>query len=261
MADWTHFHLVRIQFLGHNYHGWQKQPNHPSIHGTIDSTLEKILKGAPFKTIGCSRTDAKVSAADYVFELFTQTEIIPDQLLHRLNKNLPPDIKATTISPTHSEFNIIQGAKAKEYHYYFSFGEKSHPFSSPHAQHFSQNLNLGLMTKAAGEFEGSHFFGWYTQKPSENTLLEREILSAQIVHNHFLSGNFFPENSFVFVVKAEGFLRYQVRMMMGALLEVGSGVWDTETLKASLTAGQFNKIIHVAPAIGLVLHRVELMPH
>ncbi|MEQ8582563.1 MAG: tRNA pseudouridine(38-40) synthase TruA [Marinoscillum sp.] len=258
MPTWTHFYLIRIQFLGLHYHGWQKQPELPSIHGAIDDTLKTILNSAPFKTLGCSRTDAKVSAEDYVLELFVKNALIPEQLLHQLNKHLPSDISARAVEPVHEGFNIIQSARTKEYHYYFSFGKKPHPFSSPLMHHIRQELNVQRMKLAAGKFEGNHNLRQYTQKPSEKTELQREILSAQIVHNQYLVGNFIPVNSYVFVVKASGFLRYQVRMMMSALFEIGRGAWSIEDLVNSLSGNTISRVMHVAPPVGLVLHQVTL---
>ncbi|MEQ9052866.1 MAG: hypothetical protein RLP11_21290, partial [Marinoscillum sp.] len=88
--------------------------------------------------------------------------------------------------------------------------------------------------------------------------LQREILSAQIVHNQYLVGNFIPVNSYVFVVKASGFLRYQVRMMMSALFEIGRGAWSIEDLVNSLSGNTISRVMHVAPPVGLVLHQVTL---
>lgn len=260
MASWTHFYLIRIQFLGHNYHGWQKQPKLPSIHGAMDDTLKVILKSAPFKTLGCSRTDAKVSAEDYVLELFLNKVIVPEQLLHQLNKHLPPDISARSVAPTHQGFNIIQGARTKTYHYYFSFGKKPHPFSSPLIHHVRQDLDIDKMKLAARKFEGCHYFGRYTQKPSAETELQREILSAQIIPNQYVTGSFIPQDSFVFSVKAHGFMRYQVRMMMSALFETGRGLWSMDDLDQSLSmeTDHTHKVMHVAPPSGLVLHEVNM---
>ena len=70
MAKWGEFYLIRIEFLGFRYHGWQKQPNFRSIQGMVDKTFEFIFQHNDFKTHGCGRTDAKVSADDYAFELF-----------------------------------------------------------------------------------------------------------------------------------------------------------------------------------------------
>jgi tRNA pseudouridine38-40 synthase len=95
MAKWNKFHLIRIEFLGFRYHGWQKQSDFRSIQGMVDKTIEFIFQHKNFKTHGCGRTDAKVSADDFAFELFTLKEfnLNPKILLNELNKNLPSDIR------------------------------------------------------------------------------------------------------------------------------------------------------------------------
>ena len=91
MADWKEFYLIRIEFLGFRYHGWQKQSKYRSVQGMIDKTLEFILQDNNFKTLGCGRTDAKVSANDFAFELFIldSLQLNNQTLLSELNKNLP----------------------------------------------------------------------------------------------------------------------------------------------------------------------------
>lgn len=223
----------------------------------IDKTFDFIFKHSNYRTLGCGRTDAKVSADDYALELFINEELVPEQLLKRLNINLPADIRAKSVRPVHADFNIIQSARTKEYHYYFSSGEKSHPYNAPFIRDFGKQLNMEKMKEAVTFFEGTHNFKRYVSKPSSSTILEREILSATIEPNTKFTGRFSPQNAFVFKVKAKGFMRYQVRLMMGALVEVGRGVWSVEDLKQSLIDYNGTQIKHVAPSSGLVLHKVE----
>ena len=257
MAKWTHFYLIRIEFLGFRYHGWQKQPKFKSVHGMVDKTMEFILEHTNFKTLGCGRTDAKVSADDYAFELFIHKNVLPEKLLHSLNKNLPSDIRAKSIEPVSANFNIIQHAKVKEYHYHFSSGEKSHPFNAPFIRDFGKELDINKMKEAAKLFEGIHNFKRFASKPPEGTNFEREILSSLIESNTKFTGQFAAQNSFVYKVKAKGFMRYQVRLMMGALVEVGRGVWSINNLKQSLIDFNDTQIKHVAPSSALTLHKVE----
>ena len=49
MARWSYFYLIRIEFLGFRYHGWQKQPNYRSIQGMIDKTFTFIFQHNEFK--------------------------------------------------------------------------------------------------------------------------------------------------------------------------------------------------------------------
>jgi len=259
LANWTYFYLIHIEFLGFRYHGWQKQTNLKTVHGMIDKTFDFIFKHTNYRTLGCGRTDAKVSADDYALELFTHEELIPEQLLKRLNFNLPADIRAKSIRQVSAAFNIIQSARTKEYHYYFSSGEKFHPYNAPFICYFGKQLNIEKMQEAVKLFEGTHHFKRYVSKPSSNTMLEREILSATIEPNTKFTGQFTPKKTFVFKVKAKGFMRYQVRLMMGALVEVGRGTWSIDDLKNTLIDYNGPQIKYVAPASGLVLHKVEFL--
>ncbi len=257
MARWTNFYLIRIEFLGFRYHGWQKQPKYRSVQGMIDKTFEFILQHENFKTHGCGRTDAKVSADDFAFELFVTQNLDPSLLLKDLNKNLPSDIRVKSIEPVDAEFNIIQNSKEKEYHYYFSSGEKSHPFNAPLIRDFGSQLNIELMMEAAKIFECTHNFKRYASKPTENTVFEREIIKSEIVPNTNITSNFAPDQSFIFKVRSKGFLRYQVRLMVGALVNVGRGEWTLEEFKETLNNPNGTQIKHIAPSSGLVLHEVK----
>lgn len=257
MAQWTNFYLIRIQFLGFRYHGWQKQPKYRSIQGMIDKTFEFIFGHENFKTHGSGRTDAKVSADDFAFELFTIEKHSPNELLVQLNKNLPSDIRAKSIDIVSAEFNIIQNSKVKEYHYYFSSGSKSHPFNAPFIRDFGEQLNIEKMKEAAELFKGTHNFKRYASKPNENAVFEREILISEIVHNNLIQSNFTPDTSYIFKVRSKGFLRYQVRLMVGALVNVGREEWSLTEFKETLENPLGQQIRHIAPSSGLVLHKVE----
>ena len=256
MANWTYFYLIRIEFLGFRYHGWQKQVDQKTVHGMVDKTFDFIFKHSNYRTLGCGRMDAKVSADDYALELFTFEELNPELLLEELNGNLPSDIRTKSVESINADFNIIRSSRSKEYHYYFSSGEKSHPYNAPFIRHFGAELDIEKMEEAVKLFKGKHNFKRYTSKPSPETKLEREIISASIESNTKYSGSFTPENAYVFKVKAIGFLRYQVRLMMGALIDVGQGTWTVEDLNQSLIDFNGPQIKHIAPSSGLVLHRV-----
>ena len=257
MAKWSSYYLIRIEFLGFRYHGWQKQAKLKSVQGMIDKTFEFILGHTDFKTLGCGRTDAKVSADDFAFELFVNESFDCAKLLLRLNKELPSDIRAKYVQTVGEGFNIIQHSKIKEYHYYFSSGEKSHPFNAPLIRDFGQCLNMDLMKEAASIFIGTHNFKRFASKPSAHTVFERNILESVIEKNIRFVDAYTPIDAYVFKVKSKGFLRYQVRLMVGALVEVGRGVMTLEDLKNTLVHFNGTQIRHIAPSSGLILHKVE----
>ena len=153
-------------------------------------------------------------------------------------------------------FNIIQHSKEKEYHYYFSSGEKSHPFNAPLIRDFGSNLDILKMKEAAALFKGVHNFKRYASKPTENTEFNRDILVSEIILNNRIESSFAPKHSYIFKVRSKGFLRYQIRLMVGALVNVGRGEWSIEDFKETLQNHKGEQIKHIAPSSGLVLQEV-----
>ena len=127
------YYLIKLQFLGYRFHGWQKQPQTKTVHLMIDRTLKYILGDQSFKTLGAGRTDAMVSANEAAFELFLNETPIDDlnEFITTFNYNLPQDIRALSIKEVDANFNIIHDSKLKEYHYVFAHGAKFHPFAAP----------------------------------------------------------------------------------------------------------------------------------
>lgn len=251
-------YLIEIQFLGFRFHGWQKQLDVKTLHDMVDKTLSFVFgNDQKYKTLGVGRTDAKVSASKYGLQLFVDFEIETKEFLEAFNFNTTADIKAISIQKASPNFNIINSSKIKEYHYYFSFGEKTHPFSAPFLVGVPQDLDLELMKTGALIFEGEHYFHKYCTKPSVNTIFKRTINSCEIVENTILQANFFPTKSYVLKVKGKGFLRYQIRLMMGTLFELGKGTIDLDFIKNSLKEDNDRKFLRaIAPASGLQLHDV-----
>ena len=116
-----------------------------------------------------------------------------------------------------------------------------------------------MMLKAAKLFEGEHYFHKYCTKPSAHTILKRTINTCEIIENDVLKANFFPETSFILKVKGTGFLRYQIRLMMATLFEVGKGNLDLEFIEASLKEDNDRLFLrNIAPSSGLQLYNIQL---
>ncbi len=226
----------------------------------IDRTVRFVLKHDEFKTLGTSRTDAMVSANHSAFELFMKEQIDIETFTYEMNLYLPSDIKISSIEEVDKTFNIINTPRVKEYIYMFSFGQKNHPFTASIMESFTYNLDIELMKEGAKLFLGEHNFIKYCTKPSEKTNFRREILVSEIVENDIYKANFFPEKSYLFRVSSEGFMRNQVRLMMGQLFELGKGNISLNTFKESFSEntkkGHFN---YIASASGLTLQEITFL--
>jgi len=259
MSNKRYQYIIKTQFLGFRYSGWQKQPGQRTIEGMLLKTLKFILPQSTVKILGAGRTDAKVSAKEAAFELFTDTEITnTSDFIQLFNANLPADIRIVSCETTDVDFNIIQDIRLKEYHYYFSFGSKNHPFCAPFMANILDVLDIELMKKAAVLFVGTHDYKSYTVRHKKNAKFKRSIISCALELNTELTASFFPEKSYVLKVSGKGFMRYQIRMMMGALIKLGRGELNLEDIKASLYEDSRLTLNYVAPGSGLILHRTSL---
>lgn len=254
-----YFYLIKVQYLGYRFHGWQKQPKLKTVHLMIDRTLNFILSGAIFKTLGSGRTDAMVSAEAAAFELFLSKPIEDlDEFLALFNHNLPQDIRALSINKIEdANFNIIQNSKTKEYLYLFTHGQKQHPFCAPIMTTILDKLDIEIMKQGAQLFEGTHNFKSYCYKATDNGIYKRTLIKCELVENTIYKANFFPETSYLLRVKGKGFMRNQIRLMMGTLLDLGRGEITLDYIKNSLKPESQEVISSIAPASGLILHKLD----
>lgn len=251
------FYLIHIQYLGFRYHGWAKQTGLKTVHEMVDKTVQFVLGHDNFRTLGSSRTDARVSAEQSSFELFLDEPINCDDFLKDFNYNLPSDINGLRIEEVDEHFNIIQTPKIKEYIYIFGHQQKAHPFSSSLVACFPENLDIELMKKGALLFEGQHNFKQYCTKPNPNTQFERDVLWSRIEINSDYTASFFPEETYIYRIRSKGFMRNQVRLMMGQLLQLGRGEVSLETIRESLINPPEKHLRYIAPSSGLTLNKIE----
>jgi len=251
------FYLIEVQYLGFRYHGWQFQPGLKTLQGTLERTFTFLFEDRKFKILGAGRTDAMVSAQSAFFELFTNHELNTDQLQRDLDYNLPPDIKVLDIKATDNQFNIIQDVSLKTYHYYFAPVTQKFPFASPFMNCIHSQLNVSKMQEAAQLFEGEHDFKYFMTGDAENKNTVRTIEKSTIVENKELTASFFPQESYVFIVKGKGFMRYQVRLMMGALIRIGRNEITLQDIENTLQGSSPNFEKLNAAASGLTVKGVE----
>ena len=83
--------LLKIQYDGSAYHGWQVQENARSVQGVFQEALKQVLHTQP-DIKACSRTDTGVHAREFCLSMKLSHNIPPERLLGALNHFLPPDI-------------------------------------------------------------------------------------------------------------------------------------------------------------------------
>lgn len=257
MARKENFYLIYIQYLGYRYHGWAKQKNAKTVQEMFDKTIKNVFPEIEFKTLGAGRTDAMVSANEFAVELFSSKVLDPSEIYEQLKSNLPLDINVLRVQEVDKDFRVINDAKTKEYRYFFSNENQNYPLSAPYMVNFKGPLDIDLMKKGAKIFIGEHNFRSYCYRSTGNNQYVREVIESKILSNNFLKANFFPEKSYMYIVRGPGFLRYQIRIMIGTLVDLGAGKISLEDIRTSLNGESEKRMGFIAPSSGLLLNKLE----
>lgn len=252
-------YLLKIEFLGFRYSGWQRQPGTKTVEEMLRKTLRFVLPGRRVKLLGAGRTDARVSGRNFALQLLLSGPPLVSEsgFLSEMNRNLPQDIRLSAVEQVPLEFNVIRDCTGKVYRYYFAFGDKPHPFCAPLLGYFPGELDLKAMEGGASLFVGEHDFRAFIGSPAKNTLTIRRVLECRLQPNKDLSASFFPRESYCLSVGGRGFGRYQVRRMMAALVALGRGALTEGEITHSLETGSSIDLKEIAPASGLQLVDVQ----
>lgn len=249
------YFLLSLSYDGGNYHGWVIQKTHPTIQSTLNKALKKVIKSANFKTLGASKTDAGVHAWDQ--KVILTTNFMPENLnrfCQAINRVLPNDIHINTIKVVGANFNFHEQVVQKTYRYVLN-NQQWNWATHRYEWTWTQNeLDVQELQTLANLFLGTHdftnFCGLKTRELNKFNLI-RSIESFQVKKNG---------SQIEFEIQGQGFLRYQIRMMIGAIFKVVQHKkYTTENLKSLLNnPQQGTKIPFIAPAQGLCLKEIIL---
>ena len=239
-------YLLERSFLGTGFHGWQYQPNVPTIQGELLKAISKLFKVNWVPLVGCSRTDAGVHAEQFFanFKVFKYIE--PYKVLKALNGMLPLQIAVKDVRLVDLSFNARFAAKGKIYRYLIWNHPVRNPFLLDRAWHVPFKSNLKAMQKAAQYLVGPHNFSAFAKnEEGRNPFINLEYLQIE------------TEGDLIKIeLKASHFLRYMVRRIVGTLVEVGKGRMEPQEVKKILESKDPSKAPFNAKAYGLYLAKV-----
>ena len=230
-------------YKGTNYYGWQKQVGFVSVQSTIEEVLSKVYD-SPISITGSGRTDAGVHALRQYFHFDTEKEKDLKQLAYSLNKMLPEDIKIISFEKVSDDFHARYNAKRKIYEYRIVLKNKD-PFQDQLACIYPMEFDFDLFKKALDKFVGKHNYQDFTSKEEDEGGFTREIYKIKVDKK---------DNNISVVFEGNGFMRYQIRNMIGAALNVANKKEDLEFIDYHLEEDKNREIIsYKAPANGLYL--------
>ncbi|WP_321384539.1 tRNA pseudouridine(38-40) synthase TruA [uncultured Enterococcus sp.] len=238
---------LTIEYDGGRYLGWQRLGNSDkTIQGKIEHLLTQ-LTGEKIEIIGSGRTDAGTHARGQVANFKTHADIELTELLATLNHQLPRDIVIKNVEEAPERFHARYNATGKQYSYYVWNDTIPSAFERNYSFHYPQPLDLNLMNEACEKLLGKHDFIGFSalKKTKKSTIRTIEKLSIE------------QEGSLLHVTfVGDGFLHKMVRIIMGTLLEIGTGALPVSIIdevlenKVRATAGE------TVPAQGLFLDEV-----
>src|SRR5580700_8385419 len=107
---------LTLAYDGTDFHGWQVQPDEPTIQGELQTALLRVT-GESTLPQGSGRTDAGVHALAQVASFELRARIPAENLLRAVNRTLPPSIRITEAKRAPSAFHARHSATAKTYEY------------------------------------------------------------------------------------------------------------------------------------------------
>ncbi len=253
----THYKLI-IQYKGNRYSGWQVQlgTSELTIQGELNRALSVVAKTDEVKSMGAGRTDAGVHALGQVAKVSIPLVIPPESLVKALNVNLPDDIRIIHAEISDESFHPTVHAKSKEYHYRFTTGRTFTAFQNDLIQNHPFDLDLEKMNEACKILVGEHDFTNFYCEGTDVSSHVRTIFDCEIVEIPQGNWEMLPSH-FVFRISGNGFLKQMVRLLMGAIWNIGRGKISLEEFRSALGPTKVQRLGPVAPPSGLYMVRVN----
>jgi tRNA pseudouridine38-40 synthase len=234
---------IKLAYDGSEFHGWQIQPDLPTIQGVLEQIVSAI-EGQAVHVAGSGRTDAGVHALEQVAAFSISNSIPLANLRRAVNRLLPHSIRILSAEEVHPEFHPRFDARAKTYEYRIVRQEVCSPFEWPYVHHYPFPLDEMAMVRLAAAFEGEHDFTAFAAADDHDAAGKsktRRVFSSVLERT---------PGRLIYRVRGSGFLKHMVRNIVGTMIEAGKGNIDD---LAALPA----KSGPTAPAKGLFLVSVE----
>ena len=240
--------MLIVSYNGARYCGWPRQNNAISIEEAINKKLSELLN-ENISIIGASRTDSGVHAKGNVAVFDTTTSIPPDKIAYALNARLPEDIRIQESKEVRANFHPRYDKNDKKYIYRILNTKINMPIFSEYTMHMSKPLDVDLMNKAAKYIVGEHDFKAFCASKTGVKTTVREVYSLEIIKDR---------NDIISVeIIGNGFLYNMVRIIVGTLIQVGTGKINPEYVADIIASKDRSKAGPTVCAKGLTLEEIR----
>lgn len=239
-------YLIDFSYSGANFSGYQKQPGKRTIQDEIEKVLSSINNNS-VKLTSSGRTDALVNAIHQKAHFDLDKKIGAYKLNGALNSYLPDDIYVNSVTKVDNLFHARYMVKSKTYEYLINTGDYN-PLLRTHVYQYCKPLNIRKMKEAVKYFIGKHDFTTFVSAEDKKEDKVREIYDASVDEK---------EGIIKITFKGSGFLKYQVRNMVGTLIKIGEEKVLPDIILSLLEKKDRKCAFLCAPAQGLTLTDVK----
>jgi tRNA pseudouridine38-40 synthase len=242
-----HIRLV-VEYDGTQLHGWQRQHGVPSVQQHLEDALARLLQHET-RVVGASRTDAGVHARGQVASFRTERPIPLHGIRRGLNSMLPDAIAVRDAAEVPEDFHPRFSATGKHYRYTILTSRDRSPRWRDRAWHHPEPLTVSAMHDGARALIGEHDFSAFRAAgcTAKTTMRRVDSITFTRMHPHLVEVD----------IRGNAFLRQMVRIIVGTLVEVGSGTWMPAQVAEILASRDRTKAGRTAPAHGLELIEVR----
>ena len=236
-------YLIHFSYDGTNFNGYQKQPGLRCVESELEKALYEINDHKKTKVVGAGRTDRGVHANHQCAHFDINVDITLYKLKCALNSLLPPDIHVFKAEIVDDSFHARFNAKKKTYKYIINCGEYN-PIERNYVYQYCKSLDIEKMKEEIKSFIGVHDFKPFVSEEAKKEDYRREIFDAHIET---------MDNKIIFYFTGTGFMKYQVRNMVGVLFKVGKGKLESGVIKEIFDDNTLSKYITTVKREGLYL--------
>ncbi|MBM3413591.1 MAG: tRNA pseudouridine(38-40) synthase TruA [Bacteroidetes bacterium] len=240
-------YFLEVAYKGTPYSGLQSQENAWTVQAAIEKAFA-TLQRVQVNMTGSSRTDAGVHALQNFFH-FDTDELIHSQFIYKMNAILPPSIIVKSLQEVNADAHCRFDASYRHYQYYLYFTKD--PFMEDRAWFYPYPLNRDLLNQAAAILLAVSDFTSFSKR---NTQVK--TFTCQLTESKWIE----EQGCLVYSVKGNRFLRGMVRALVSTMTLVGSEKVSIDQFKEIIAAKDCTRASFVAPAHGLFLVKVGLLP-
>jgi tRNA pseudouridine38-40 synthase len=236
-----------IAYDGTDFAGYQVQPEKRTIQSEFEAVLAQMHKGTIIKVTASGRTDSGVHAKGQVLHFESPLTFPTENWIKAFSALLPTDIIALEVDIVPDDFHARFHTTGKEYRYIVARSKLRDPFKRNYAFHYPYPLNVEAIREAISYLIGTHDFTSFCSAKTEVVDKVRTIKEMDFEES---------DDFLVFRFVGEGFLYNMVRILVGTLLDVGSGKMSPHEMSGILDKKDRSFAGKTAPAQGLYLWKV-----